>query len=462
MIGKDKMKNVSFWKKALACSLWFLFVAMATVTSAAAQAVVPINGTPPTLIPVTINNSTGDQFNPHVSGDWAAYSSDLAIHYYNFATNNDAQIPLGSSAHDLLPDVSGSKIAFSRMIVFFASDGLFLGFKNAVMVFDAATPTVDPIEIDPASGTNRMGSAIGGNTVAYIDYGLHPAGELVIHDLVSTISVRITNDAISDQNPSVSPDGNVVTWEHCLSSLVNCDIWQAVKTGAVWSVSIVSNSLSPDANPDTNGSLVVYDSLRAADSDLFWRSVSGGAEVQLAMPGFQNIPHIAGSFIAFESRPTLLTTSDIFVYDIASNLLYQITNTPLVNEMLNDITVLPNGDLRVVWDSDEDGYDQRNIKAATFSLPSATPSPTELLQQLIDTVATFNLRHGILNSFDAKLENAQAALGAAHSADSSSACGMLSAFINEVQAQSGKAITPQEATQLINLANQVRAGLACP
>ena len=129
-----------------------------------------------------------------------------------------------------------------------------------------------------------------------------------------------------------------------------------------------------------------------------------------------------------------------------------------MTEQLNDITVLPDGRIRVVWGSDEDGFDARNIKAATFSLYS----PTDLLQQLIDKVAELDLRRGIANSLNAKLENAQAALAAAQSADSSSACGMLSAFIHEVQAQSGKAITTQDATQLINLANQVRAGLACP
>src|SRR5450759_4841610 len=118
MIGKDKMKTVSSWKKALVCSLSFLFVAMAGLTSALAQTVVvPVNGTPPTLISVTINNGAGDQTDPHVSGDWAAYASDLSIRYYNFATNIDAEIPMGSSLHDLLSDVSGSKIVFSRIFL---------------------------------------------------------------------------------------------------------------------------------------------------------------------------------------------------------------------------------------------------------------------------------------------------------------------------------------------------------
>jgi hypothetical protein len=417
------------------------------------MAAVPVIGVTPTFVPVTINNGAGDQYDPHVSGDWAAYTADSSIRYYNFATNTDAAIPMGSSARDLLSDISGSKIVFSRVIT---------AVKTAVMVFDAATAAT-PIEIDAAVGSNRIGSAIGGNTVAFIDFGVHPNGEVVVHDLTTATSLRITNDALFDQNPSVSPDGTVVTWEHCSTSTTNCDILQAVKIGGVWTVSAASSSSNPEANPDTNGSLVVYDSIRGQDrGDIFWRPVGGGAEVQLQLPGVEANPSIAGNLIALESRPTLFSTSDIFVYDIATNLLYQITDTPLVTEQLNDITVLPDGRIRVVWGNDEDGFDSRNVYAATFSLPSVTPSPTDLLQQLIDTVATFNLRRGIANSLDAKLENAQAALAAAQSGNSSSACGMLGAFINEVQAQSGHAITTEQAAQLINLANQVRAGLGCP
>ena len=106
-----------------------------------------------------------------------------------------------------------------------------------------------------------------------------------------------------------------------------------------------------------NGSQVVYDSNRGSNQDIFWRPVGGGPEVQLQLPGVEGNPSIAGNFIAFESRATFLDAADIFVYDIAGNRLYQITNTALVNEQLNDITLLPNGDLRVVWASDEDGAD---------------------------------------------------------------------------------------------------------
>ncbi len=337
----------------------FVLLIVGVGTNALPQAIVPVNGVTPTLMSVTVNNGAGDQYDPHVSGEWAAYTSDLSIRYYSFATNTDAAIPLGISARDLLSDISGSKIVFSRVVT---------GVKTAIMVFDASTAAA-PIEIDAANGVTRIGSAIGGNTVAYVDFTLEAHGELVIHDLVTSTSTRITNDTFYDANPSVSPDGSVVTWEHCATSSSNCDIWQAVRTGAVWNVSTASGTTDPEANPDSNGTLVVYDSLRAGNSDIYWLPVGGGTESQLQISGFEANPSIAGNVICFESRPTLFDTTDIFVYDIPTNRLYKITNTPLVTEQLNDITVLPDGRVRVVWTSDEDGFDQRNVKAASFTLP---------------------------------------------------------------------------------------------
>ncbi len=343
--------------------LGFLAVVAVISSPAAALAAVPVQFPPPVLTEVVIHIGAGDQFNPRVSGDCATYTSDDSVRYYRFSAGTDAGIPMGSSTRDLLSDISGTTIVFSRITAA----------NTAVMVFDAATAAA-PIEIDPALGTTRIGSAIGGNTVAYIDFGLHGNGELVLHDLATSASVRVTNDAAFDHNPAVSPGGDVVVWEHCLTSIGNCDIWQAVRTGPVWGVSVTAGSLNPEANPDTNGSLVVYDSPRAPNADIFWRPVAGGAEIQLELPGVEHNPSIAGDFIAFESRPSLIATSDIFLYDLVNNRLFQITDTPLVTEQLNDITVLPDGSIRTVWSSDEDGFDARNVRSATFELPNVAPT----------------------------------------------------------------------------------------
>ena len=140
---------------------------------------------------------------------------------------------------------------------------------------------------------------------------------------------------------------------------------------AVRTPCVVANTSGPEGNPSTNGALVAYDAQRGGKSGIFWRPVSGGAEVELEMAGHQGNPSVAGNVIAFESRATAIDAADIFAYDISTNRLFQITNTPLVNEQLNDITVLPDGSIRIVWASDEAGPDQRHIKSATFQLPPA-------------------------------------------------------------------------------------------
>lgn len=174
---------------------------------------------------------------------------------------------------------------------------------------------------------------------------------------------------------------------------------QAVKSSSGWNVSVVSDTANPEGNPDTSGTLVVYDSLRAGNADIFWRPVGGGAEVQLQLPGSEGNPSIAGNFIAFESRENVLLLADIFVYDIANNRLYQITNTPLANEQLNDITVLPNGRIRVVWASDEDGADQRNVRAATFSLPGAADTTPPVISQPANITANATMPSGAVVTF---------------------------------------------------------------
>ena len=78
------------------------------------------------------------------------------------------------------------------------------------------------------------------------------------------------------------------------------------------------------------------------------------------------IPSISSGVIAFESDPRT-RSADVYVYVIATNTLLQVTNTPGINDTLNDVTVLGNGDVRVVWSSN-DGPGQ-NVYGRTFSLP---------------------------------------------------------------------------------------------
>jgi len=88
-----------------------------------------------------------------------------------------------------------------------------------------------------------------------------------------------------------------------------------------------------------------------------------------------------------------------------------------------------------------------------FEVAITPQSPSQLISTLITTVASFNLARGITNSLDAKLDAAEAILAAARANDIGTACNQIGAFINAVQAQSGKALTVAQANQLIATAN---------
>jgi hypothetical protein len=91
-------------------------IALAPAPAAAQQQIVPPL---PILInsPIVINNSAGDQTDPHVSKDLVSYTdvADNRVHYYNFSTAVDCVIPPGTSiGPDPLSDVTGKGVCFSR------------------------------------------------------------------------------------------------------------------------------------------------------------------------------------------------------------------------------------------------------------------------------------------------------------------------------------------------------------
>ncbi len=95
------------------------------------------------------------------------------------------------------------------------------------------------------------------------------------------------------------------------------------------------------------------------------------------------------------------------------------------------------------------------------SLTVTVNGPVAQLSNLISLVGTFNNPFGKTNSLDTKLQNAIDALSAMKGGNASSACNLLSAFINEAQAQSGNKLTVAQANLLIESANRIRAVLGC-
>ncbi len=349
------------------------FATMVTVL----LSITPLDGG--VLVPpqITINGQLGDQYDPHVDQDLAAYSSFVdpigeQIRFYEFSTGLDRSIPNvqadGGTGRDFLSDVDQGRIVFTRIF----NDG-----TSGILLFDVASNAVT--ELAPGPNTQRLGVALGAQTAAFIDYGLSGdgSGELMTLDLGGSGVARLTNDTVTDFNPAVSPDGTIITWERCPVSQANCDIYTSTRTGAGWSAPLaLTTSLLNETNADTNGTQVVYErtGYGPTGTDLVIVPVAGGPETVLEIAGEQRQPSIRGQLVAFENRAVGATRSDIYVIDLVTNRLFQVTNTATVNETLNDVTVLPNGEVRLVWQAN-DGVDLlSNIYGATFVLPAA-PAP---------------------------------------------------------------------------------------
>lgn len=330
---------------------------------------------------ITINNQAGDQFDPHVDQNLAAYSNAVdtltsltqEIRYYEFSSDKDLAIPNtlpnGTRANDLLSDVDQGRIVFTR---------IFPGDRSAIMLFDSATQATT--ELAPTAGSNRIGVALGAQTVAFVDYGAtgDGSGEIMVLNLATSAVTRLTNDLVFDANPAVSPDGNVVTWERC-ASFANCDIYQAARSGSLWIIQAVSSSILNERSADSNGTQVVFerdDLTGPSGSNIVMVPVAGGAETVLDLPGEQYNPSIRGPIVAFESRVVATANSDIYLVELTTNRVFQITQTPAFSESLNDVTVLPAGEVRLVWQAnDEIDPTKGNIYGATFSLPALPPPP---------------------------------------------------------------------------------------
>lgn len=362
---------------------------LASLLAVDVPAVVPTSATTPSGTGVTINAGPGIQTDPHVSQSVAAYSdiSSGQIRYYNFLTATDhaiSNVTGNEVATDSLPDVYNNSVVFTRQ----TSIGL------DIMLLDTVSSTLTTI--DPSPGPLHVGPGIGENTIAYIDGGLPggSAGEIVAHDIAANTATRLTNDGVADQNPQVAPNGNVIVWETCPTlPNTNCDINQAVRGGTTWTVSSVANTAYPENNPDTDGTNVVYDSDRPTSvvgRDIYFRLVDGGPETQLEIAGLQFNPSIAAGIIAFESSSDGFSFRDLYVYRISSNELFQVTNTPGTDEHLTDISVLPTGEVRLVWSADSGAG--ADIFGVTIQLP---PPPTSCLNRTVSLTATMTYRPSI-------------------------------------------------------------------
>jgi hypothetical protein len=383
-----------------------------------------------------VNDNPGNQTNPHLDCNLASYTLDdfqgsSTVHYHDLATGADNVVP--GNQVDLLSDISDSRVAYTEVTF----DG------DSVRIFDtiAQTQTIVP-------GLWRSNPSIGGNLVAFEDRSVsRRLPQIAVYDLNTGTVTPLTNDSLINWRPSTSPNGDAVVWEKCQTNELDCAVYAATQTApGVFTTRALTEMGGRNHLPFTDGQIAVYVSDKSGENDIYYQALAGGSEVHLSIPGNQRWPTVSGDLISFESQDQ--NNFDIFVYDIRTGKLFRVTDTPDVSETLSEINVC-NGAGRIVYSIP--GVGSFDVYSVTFQVPAVAE---EEIGDLIGLVRGFNLPPGTANSLITKLQSALAALNAG---DNATACVYLTSFINECAAQSGKKLTPAQATQLINAANAIKA-----
>lgn len=427
----------------LAATLITLSASRSQLAASNTSEVIP-QSTVPTLTGTTqvIKATLGDQTNPHVACNIATYTEDdfagnSIIKYFDFGTNTEHTVP--GNHLDRLSDTDGQRIVFTQL----EADG------DHVVLYDIASQTNTDV---PSSWSSAP--AIGGNLVAFArgTFTTPSTFEISLYEINTGTTTQLTNDTLVDKNPSVSPDGNVVVWEKCQPNNTGCDVYSATRTGPGAFTTQLLTGAGEDRTPKTNGQMVVYVSDKSGENDIYFQRLGSSTEMHLSIPGDQRDVSISGNLIAFESGGPF--NYDIFVYDLSTARLYQVTNTPSDSETLTDLVAGCDGNNRIVY-AKAGGFGDFDVYGFTFQL---NDSVGDDLNDLITLVQSLNLHDGTESSLISKLQDAIAAVNASATP---TACDSLTAFINASQAQSGKKLTVDQANQLIVAAAQIKTDLGC-
>ncbi len=353
-----------------------------------AQVIVPVPGGPLTVNIVTVNDGPDGQTDPHVSGDWVSYTDNsvYGIRFQNLDMGipSDRLIPKSDGFFDSLSDISGTAIVFMRAST--GNQGIY-----EVQIDPFGNPGL-AAEVSPSASDLRRRAAVGGSTIAFEDHSPDVEGTTPPEIILSSVSdptapaFRLTNDTISDQWPAVSPGGDVVVWIKCVPDEWpnTCDVWRAKRTLGAWDApEQVTGAAGNESLPDTNGPVTVYNSDAGGDNNIRWSMKdSSGAYVEsvLDLPGIQRNPNIAGNFISFENNAGSGMPYDIWLYDLATNRLYQLTDTT-ISESLSDVTTGPGGLVRVVWAQPKQVYPyDMDVHAMSFLVDTTPPVITQDIQ----------------------------------------------------------------------------------
>ena len=381
-------------------------------------------------------NAADQQNNPLISGPlvvWtdastpAGGATNFDIFLLDLTTGVSTNLTNTPDQQEFLPDVDGSIVVWTHTAAAIPGD---------IMAFDVATNTTATIAASTSSVHFEQPS-VHGNHVAFLRVDALTT-DVSLFDLTTGTSTGVTNDAALQARPRVGDD--VVVYEDY--STGNADI-QAYRISTSAHFPIATGP-SNQITPDVDGNTVIWVDHGSGTDQIFAFDLSTSTSRQLtASVSNKILPRISRNRVIWSDDRN--GNLDLYMYDLSTG-----TEQPLVTGARDQFLADIDGD-RVVYTDNSRGFEQ--VFLFTFG------NPTPHVGDLVNLVKSFGLKQGIANSLIAKLGSAQSAIARG---DLSTACGVLGAFINEVQAQTGKAITSSQATQMIAMATAVKSSLGCP
>jgi TolB protein len=382
------------------------------------------------------SGSALDQQNsPSISGSlvvWTDASTPVSgptnfdIFLLNLATGVSTNLTNTPGEQEFLPDVDGNTVVWTHTDSAHPGD---------IVAYDALTNTTSIIAASTSSVIFLEPSAHG-NYVVFLK--VSSTIDVMLYDMLRGITTSVTNDAAVQGRPRAG--GDVVVYEDYSSG--NADI-QGYRISTATHFPIATGP-SNQVTPDVDGNTVIWIDDSNGSDQVFAFDLSTGTSRQLTTAaGDKILPRISGNRIVWSDDRS--GNLDLYMYDLTTG-----TEQPLVTGAGDQFLADIDGD-RVVYTDNSAGFEQ--VFLFTFG------NPTPHVGDLVGLVQSFGLKQGIANSLIAKLGSAQSAIARG---DLSTACGVLGAFIDEVQAQTGKAITASQATQLTDMATALRNSLGCP
>lgn len=362
---------------------------------------------------------------------------------------------------------SGITIKNCNITGFF--QGIYIDFGSNVNLTDnTLNGNSFGIFVQRTSGMDITGNIANGNNPDGVFMGFGASGNTLTGNTANTNSLRGFEDATTGSGTSGTGNtysSNVCNGNGFVGSQPNglCGSpstysvtfdQSGITSGTTWGVTVDSNHYSGTGSSITvsglSGTLSYsYDSPVAGSAGTRY-TCSSGCSGSISGSGTESANYVTQYLLTVATSPSGLTPSP--TTSPASSSGYYDAGTPVT---LTANTV--SGYEFINWKID--GTDQ-SLFANTVSVTMNGPHdgtavyqlPADALQTLISTVNGMNLPNGLTHSLEAKLN---AAMNSLSRGDNNAATNQLGAFINEVNAQSGKQLSTAQATLLDSFAQKI-------